>query len=69
MMHRYEEVLLDLLASSINNPQDDCHLSLLLEDDEWIKLIKVAKYHGVASIVADRVEHFPKEELPGKQVV
>lgn len=68
-MRKYEEVLLGILASSVSDDTLASNLPLPLDDAEWTELVRVARLHGVASIVADEMQKMPKEWLPKKKIV
>lgn len=68
-MKRHEEVLLGILASSVSGDALLGRLPLPLDDAGWAELVRVAKLHGVASLVADAIQKLPKERLPERKVV
>ena len=68
-MRKYEEVLLGILASSVSDDTLASNLPLPLDDAEWTELVRVARLHGVASIVADEMQKMPNEWLPKKKIV
>lgn len=68
-MKRHEEVLLGILASSVSGDALSNRLPLPLDEADWAELVRVAKLHGVASLVADEIQNLPKELLPGRKEV
>lgn len=68
-MKRHEEVLLGILASSVSGDALLNRLPLPLDEADWAELVRVAKLHGVASLVADEIQNLSKELLPRRKEV
>lgn len=68
-MKKSEKVLLGILASSISGKMLEIDGQSPLGSKEWMELVRMAKQHGVASIVADCIQNLPKEWIPEKSIV
>ena len=68
-MKKSEKVLLGILASSISGKMLEIDGQSPLGSKEWMELVRMAKRHGVASIVADCIQNLPKEWIPEKSIV
>lgn len=68
-MQKHEELLLALLAATINHDTSRCCALLPVETDCWKKVLNLAAMHGVTGLVFSTVEQLPKAYQPTKTLL
>ena len=68
-LNKSEELLLALLASTVNNDISITASLLPVDDFVWNELINLASRHGVLALVFPILEHLPREVLPSQTLL
>lgn len=63
-MKKHEELLLALLAATVDYDISRCKTLLPADEETWTKLLVLAGEQGVTGLVFSAVEHLPKQAMP-----